>query len=192
MSAPDPVDVLMAEHRLILQALEALDGFADRVAHGEDADPDDLLAFVTFAREYVDARHHGKEEDLLFPAMAEEGLPIRDLPELVDEHERGRAATAELARLAEGPLTGDARAELQRAVEAYTSRLRSHILREDGGVFVVAATRLPERVREVLAEQFVDFDEARDDGPAEELAHRLVERYTSCGDCQCGGHATFS
>lgn len=184
------VDTLMAEHRLILRVLEALDGFADWVAHGDDVEPDDLEAFVRFAREYVDAKHHGKEEDLLVAAMAEEGLPLD--PDLLDEHEAGRRATAELAAFAErGAVSGPERARFRGVVEGYTSMLRRHILREDGGLFVVAATRLPERVLEVLADQAAGFDEDRDDAPIEELGHRLFERYVGCGDCGCGGHPTF-
>lgn len=72
----DPFATLNDEHRLIERVISALLSYASRIDHG--ADPADLGRFVgSLISGFADARHHGKEEDILFEAMIAAGFPTR-------------------------------------------------------------------------------------------------------------------
>ncbi|HRE89908.1 MAG TPA: hemerythrin domain-containing protein, partial [Myxococcota bacterium] len=73
----DPIALLMAEHRLFERLLDALDRWADQLATADDttALTRDLEHFTTLLADFVDAHHHGKEEDILFAAMIDAGFP---------------------------------------------------------------------------------------------------------------------
>ena len=75
----DAIDLLMDEHQLILHSLDALEAFTVEMAQGGD-DREELSRFVRFIREFADARHHGKEEDILFRAMVAAGFPATAVP----------------------------------------------------------------------------------------------------------------
>ena len=70
----EAIETLMAEHQQILGAIGALEVYAGEVRRG-GGDAAELGRFVTFIREFADAHHHAKEEDMLFAAMVEAGFP---------------------------------------------------------------------------------------------------------------------
>ncbi len=140
------IDTLMQEHQLILHACDALDAFADEVSGG-GGDKAELGRFVRFIREFADARHHGKEEDILFLAMVAAGFPREGGPVAVMlmDHETGRAHTGILAAKAEqaGPWTEQDRAAVVGAARGYADLLRGHIRKEDMSLYPMARMRLP-------------------------------------------------
>jgi len=141
----DAIALLMEEHRLILDTLDALDAFADAVANGGES-REELERFVRFIREYADARHHGKEEDILFEAMEQAGLPREGGPIAVMllEHEAGRGYVARLATKAAqaGEWSPSDRAEVVEAARGYAALLRQHIAKENAILYPLARMRL--------------------------------------------------
>jgi hemerythrin-like domain-containing protein len=88
-----PTDMLRDEHALILRALKSLEAAVERLAADQSLPGgwwDDMLAWL---RTFADRHHHGKEEDVLFPAMIKAGVPSRGGPidVMLDEHADGRA-----------------------------------------------------------------------------------------------------
>jgi len=167
----DAIELLMQEHRTIEQVLEALTGFADEVARSGRSDPQELGRFVDFLREFADARHHAKEEQILFRAMVEAGFPSEGGPiaVMLHEHGLGRAHVAALAGLARQATAWSA-ADLARLVEVahgYATLLRAHIQKEDGILYPMAERRLPEaalaRVNEAC--QLLEAARATSAGP---------------------------
>ena len=100
----DAIETLMSEHRTIEEVLDALEGFAEGVRRKGTTERDELRGFVTFLREFADAHHHAKEEDILFRTMVEHGFPRDGGPILVmlHEHDQGRALIAAMAAKLEG------------------------------------------------------------------------------------------
>ncbi len=151
--------VLREEHRRILEVLEALERTLDAAPDGA-WDRGFVSDCIAFFRLFADACHHGKEEDVLFPALAEAGMPADRGPiaVMLREHEEGRALVARMAdayartedgpahaRTQDGPAHdprgregGDPRRELERAAREYIALLRGHILKEDGILFEMA------------------------------------------------------
>jgi hemerythrin-like domain-containing protein len=141
----EAIETLMAEHQLILRACSALVAFAEEVRRG-GGDAAELARFVTFIREFADAHHHYKEEDLLFVAMVEAGFP-RDagpIGVMLHDHATGRAHVGVLAGLATqaAPWSAADREKLHEAATGYAFLLRAHIQKEDGILYPMAEARL--------------------------------------------------
>ena len=128
---------LRAEHRLILEVAAVL----ERVLDSGTADTDAMTDCVAFFRLFADACHHGKEEDLLFPALEGEGMPTDSGPiaVMLHEHRIGREFVARMA--AALPATDEdegAKSEFAAAGRGYIELIRGHIAKEDGALFEMA------------------------------------------------------
>ena len=141
-----PTQILVAEHELILQALEALGKRLDRM--GDDPTPADrvyLEEAVAFLRGFADKCHHGKEEDLLFKRMGERGFPTQGGPiaVMLSEHQAGRALIggSQRGRPGSGRTPGCGGHPAQRPGREL---LRNHIAKENQVLFPMAdRTRRP-------------------------------------------------
>ena len=72
----DAIETLMNEHRTIERVLDALGAFADETRRARrHRARRSSRGSSTFLREFADAHHHHKEEDVLFEAMIEHGFP---------------------------------------------------------------------------------------------------------------------
>lgn len=130
--------MLRAEHRLILEVAAVLERALD--AGGDDLDA--LEGCVAFFRLFADACHHGKEEDLLFPALQDQGMPGDSGPiaVMLHEHRIGREFVRRMAQALPGVGDGDHAAitEVGEAGRGYIELIRAHIAKEDGILFEMA------------------------------------------------------
>ncbi|HVP07672.1 MAG TPA: hemerythrin domain-containing protein [Candidatus Acidoferrum sp.] len=179
------IEMLMTEHRLILKVLGAMEKYVEAVVSGQPVDRADLEKFVTFIREFADRCHHGKEEDILFASMVEQGYPREQGPVAVmlAEHEQGRQLVGVLKAIAakSGAWTEEEKSQLIRAALGYISLLRSHIHKEDHVLYPAAENHLgPERM-EAMAEEFEVFEQTKSGAGEHErfhaLADELIARY---------------
>ena len=175
----------MQEHRLIEKVLDALDAYANAVTQGATADPADLARFVTFIREFADARHHGKEEDILFAAMAENGFSkdVGPIAVMLQEHALGRAHVSELDAVAHrSSWSEEERRRLSVAADGYTTLLRGHIQKEDNILYPAAAANLPDKALQQVEERCARFEDEHtrsgDGARLEALAQELISKYT--------------
>jgi len=180
----DAIQIMMKEHEQILQVLEALDCFAATV-HDSPAGKLELGHFVTFIREYADARHHGKEEHVLFTAMARNGFPAEQGPVgmMLQEHQEMREFVSVLRELAEqdAPWSSNDEERLSDAARSYTRMLREHIMKENEMLYPMATEHLPPPVQDQIDAECAALDESRasagTDATLEKLASHLVARY---------------
>jgi hemerythrin-like domain-containing protein len=132
---------LRAEHDHILEVAAALATLVDATEAGR-WDVDGFADCVTFVRLFADACHHGKEEDLLFPALEDLGMPHDQGPiaVMLAEHQQGRAYARHMAAALDGARAGDpkARATLRNAAMGYVNLIRAHIAKEDNVLFAMA------------------------------------------------------
>ena len=64
------------DHVHILRLCEVM----ERMAHAGNSDPEHLDRVVSLIRNFADGLHHKKEEELLFPKMAEKGFSTTQGP----------------------------------------------------------------------------------------------------------------
>ncbi|HEX9093595.1 MAG TPA: hemerythrin domain-containing protein [Coriobacteriia bacterium] len=166
---------LRSEHGGVGRMLRIMDAMARRAGAGGRVADADLTRSLEFLRVFVDSCHHGKEEDLLFPAMRAAGLtdvePV--IQQLLAEHELGRAAVRRIAALAESTADGEG-AELAEALVAYTAPLRAHIPLEERSCFDRADSGLPEAVQAELAEGYDRIEIERIGAGRHEGFHALL------------------
>jgi hemerythrin-like domain-containing protein len=177
------IDLLMEEHQLILGAIRALEAFSGAVARGGD-DKAELASFVRFIREFADARHHAKEEDVLFEAMIAAGFPRQAGPVAVMlmDHDTGRGFVGQLAELAgkPGAWTAEDREGVVGASMGYANLLRSHISKEDKILYPMARQRLSAEAMAAVDSTCARFDEEHAQAGEElrRLGQELVSRHT--------------
>jgi hemerythrin-like domain-containing protein len=151
----DTIETLMNEHRVIERVLDGLVGFADEVQRKGSTEKDELGRFVTFLREFADACHHGKEEEILFAAMVEHGFPRDGGPVAVmlHEHDQGRGLVGILRERAgqPGPWSDGDRRELSEVAWGFATLLRQHIHKEDAMLYPMAEQHLPPEAMEEVA-----------------------------------------
>ena len=84
---------LKEEHKAIKLTLSILSNVSQKLESGKKVDQEDLDSILDFIKTFADKCHHGKEEDLLFVAMENVGIP-RDrgpIGVMLKEHEMGRS-----------------------------------------------------------------------------------------------------
>lgn len=90
---------LIAEHDAVLVALQLLEKIATALAAKSDPAPGHLEQLLDFFKGFVDRCHHGKEEEVLFPALERCGVPRQGGPigVMLMEHEAGRGYVKAMA-----------------------------------------------------------------------------------------------
>jgi len=157
-----PTDQLKAEHEKILILLRILEGICARLEVRRDINPLYLGQVINFMKIFVDKFHHGKEEDLLFPAMRKAGVRREPGPigELMIDHIKGRSLARHMNLAAEryGKYDRAAPAQFVESAKSYISLLNEHIRKEDEIYFPMAEKALSERQKKELWESFEELE----------------------------------
>jgi hemerythrin-like domain-containing protein len=177
------IEVLMNEHRLIEQVLGSLETFAAEVEGGLAPQRSLLADYGAFFRDFADACHHGKEEDILFQRMVERGFSRDTGPVAVMlyEHKVGRSHVAVLREAGggSGPLASVETALVLEYATAFIPLLRTHILKEDRILYPMAVRLLTGPEMDAMETDFEAFEALmRADGSYDRL-HGLADRLTA-------------
>ena len=119
------IEELRSDHDKILAELEKL-----------EKDPESFAKeFLEFTESFAEPHHH-KEEEVLFPAMEEKGIPKEDGPigVMLMEHELKREHVKELRKAVEG----DEKDKIKEHALAIVSLLRDHINKENNILYPMA------------------------------------------------------
>jgi hemerythrin-like domain-containing protein len=176
-----PIDELKMEHQAVKMTLRVLEALCRRMEQpGESIDVQDLDQLLEFFSVFVDRCHHGKEEELLFPALeamgvAREGGPIGVM---LQEHERGREYVRRMnARLAEyraGGVSGGS-GFVQEAL-GYSALLEQHIDKEDNVLFPLAEKKLSAAQQAELSSGFEKIEVEKIGAGRHEEFHKMLDR----------------
>lgn len=160
MASENPVHMLIHEHKYILQVVNSTAVLDACLEKGEPIDVEMVRRIVHFMREFADKCHHGKEEQLLFPAMEKKGVPETGCPlgGLMAEHKKGRSLVAALDEAAGIYAAGSAEgaSKIREAMRGIRELYPNHIWKEDAMVFPMAEKLF---TVEELAQMKADFDQ---------------------------------
>jgi len=175
------IDMLTAEHEVILQVVDGLGNLAKTLRTGKAVEPAVLREAVAFMKEFADCCHHAKEEDLLFPAFVKHGVPDHGCPidALLRDHKEGRRLVADLAAATDAYADGDSEAaeRIATAIDGIAKLYPEHIWKEDEMVFPMARRLLSSEERARLFKQFEEV-EARNPPGTHQRFHRFADQLT--------------
>jgi hemerythrin-like domain-containing protein len=175
----EATDILVAEHRIIERVLSALEKQARRLQAGSPVRPGFFQDAAAFFRNFADGCHHRKEEESLFPMMADVGLSNQTGPVaiMLAEHEQGRVYNRAMEKAARALAGGEpsARDDLVRNALEYAAMLRQHIRRENDFLFPMAARMIPPERRKELTEAFQRIEREEIGAGVHEKYHRLAD-----------------
>jgi hemerythrin-like domain-containing protein len=173
-------EVLRQEHEEILHILEAADQLAAQFEANGSPPPQQLSDLLEFFQLFADRCHHGKEEELLFPALEKKGMPRNAGPTaaLRFEHEEARSLIRQMQEAGKAHAAGDsaARRRWAAAARAYSDLLRQHIRKENEILFVMAERLLSDAEQQQLASAFVTLEWERMRGGTHERLQSQMNR----------------
>lgn len=171
-----PTEILSAEHRVIEQVLDCLEKMAIQALELGTLDFVNARDAVRFLKTFADRCHHGKEEDRLFPLLAQRGIPaqVGPIAVMLDEHEVGRGFVRGMASALEA--TGEVGVRrFAAAARSFVELLRAHIAKEDNILFPMGEACLSDLDRARLLESF-------DQAESEEIGAGIHEEMIQIAD----------
>lgn len=175
-----PTAILRQEHEAVTRMLEAAEQAATKLEQKQEVRPELLQGIGEFFALFVDKCHHGKEEELLFPALAKKGMPVDGGPigVMLREHEEGRGLALQMREAAKSYAKGNtaAGAAWASAARTYAHLLKAHIFKENNMLFPMAEGILTWAEEEALATEFQQLEvEKMGRGTHEQLHARMAE-----------------
>ena len=175
-----PIKDLKMEHDAVQLTLRILDKICQKIEQsGEIIDLQHIDQLLEVFKVFVDKCHHGKEEELLFPALenvgvSREGGPIEVL---LHEHQQGREyvqnMNAALVQYKKGDRTADD--EFVRNAKGYINLLNQHIDKENSVLFPLAETHLSEQEQAKLWEGFELIETQKIGAGKHDEFHEMLE-----------------
>ena len=174
------IEQLKKEHEAIERMLKILEAVLKRLEAGEKTEPEHLSEIVDFFRVFADRCHHGKEEEIFFPALEQAGIPKEGGPigVMLQEHDQMRAYMSGLAEAVIRHQAGkpEAREEIVKHASAYAAMLRKHIEKENQVLFKMAEIHLSPEEEKELAERFELMESEKLGVGTHAMLHGVLER----------------
>jgi hemerythrin-like domain-containing protein len=164
MNTPmQPIEHLVEEHLIIAKAVSVTQEFRAEIQSGAHIRPKRYWLLIDFWSTFADIVHHGKEEQVLFPAIEQHGGTSEfgdTIEQLVEEHMQLLGYISDLRRSAKPAFTGDkaARDRVIKCLDEYVKLTAPHIQLEDTELFPAAATVFSEKEMARLAKEFKAMD----------------------------------
>jgi len=170
-----PAEQLKEEHEGISLMLRILEKVCAKMEAKEKVDLGHLERISQFFKIFVDQCHHGKEEDLLFPAIIPMEQKLIGL--LLGEHSQGRsyvrAMGQELTRMKK--LEGLTWVGYAANAQKYIAIMTQHIQKEDNVLFPMFDRLLGKKKQMELVEGFEDLERKKIGEGIHEEFHKLLD-----------------
>ncbi|MDR3553766.1 MAG: hemerythrin domain-containing protein [Syntrophobacteraceae bacterium] len=169
---------LRAEHEGILTMLQVLERISQQMSSGKPANLGHLEQIIEFLQVFADKCHHGKEEDILFPALEKAGIPREGGPigVMLSDHSRGRNYIRAMREaLEELKKTEGGTDEFVRAARGYIELLRGHIEKENNVLFVMGERNLSQEEQTRLFDQFEKMEQEKIGTGKHEAFHKMID-----------------
>jgi len=157
---------LKNDHESIKITLQIMTNISNRIRTENKVDIDHIEKIIDFVRIFADKSHHGKEEEILFPAMEREGVPNDGGPigMMLRDHTEGRSYIAGIvSSLEQYKNTSDQTSlnGIATYMDNYAELLSQHIEKENHVLFMIADSVLTEKQQDELYKEFVRIEEER-------------------------------
>ena len=132
--------VLSDEHQNILKVIDSVLAECASIESGKAVDNEYFNNVVYFIRNYADAFHHAKEEDILFKELLNnlENMHCNPIPVMFYEHDEGRQYVSGMVVA----LKNNEKELLIENARGYCYLLENHIYKEDNILYPMAEEAL--------------------------------------------------
>ncbi len=153
---------LKDEHEGIKLMLSIMEKIAADLGNGKELNISHYKKIVDFLKVFADKCHHGKEEEILFPAMVDHGIPNAGGPigAMLYEHEQGRGFIKEMSEALLEYENGnkDSVKNIISGSTNYANLLRDHIEKENNILFMMADQVLTEPEQSKIFDEFDELE----------------------------------
>ncbi len=139
-----PTAHLRKDHDLIEKVISAMQITVGLLKDGKKVPESILLPTIDFAKNFTNVCHHSKEEETLFPALGQMGMPTNMGPirMMIMEHETTKKITEKIEEFAKTYLDAGDPSNLIECIELYIEHVKAHLWKENNRLFMMADARL--------------------------------------------------
>jgi hemerythrin-like domain-containing protein len=170
---------LKDEHEGIKTMLSVMEKISDTIEKGMDLNIDHFSGIIEFLKGFADKCHHGKEEDILFPAMVNNGVPEKGGPiaVMLMEHQMGREYIKSMSEGLDSYRNGNKAAikDMISFAMQYVDLLRNHIEKENNILFMMADWVINETEQSAIYEAFEKLEIEKIGSGKHEEYHQLLK-----------------
>jgi hemerythrin-like domain-containing protein len=169
---------LKDEHEGVKIMLGILEQVCKQLESKGSLNKEHFESILEFLKVFVDTCHHGKEEELLFPALEAVGVPKEGpIATALHQHELGRNHVKAMSNAFSAFATGDGSSsqDIVQNAQDYISLLKDHMEMENSVLFVAADNRLSEQEHNELFEGFEKIEVDRIGVGKHEEFHGLLK-----------------
>ena len=172
---------LRRDHELIEKVIKAMDATVQLLSNGKQIPESILLPVIDFSKNFTDVCHHSKEENALFPALEQAGMPrnMGPIAMMLIDHERSREIGKQMEESSKEYLDSGNATNLINDMKQYTEHITEHLWKENNKLFLMAEARL-QYVSEKVDSQLNSIEESKlkETGKTREHYEKLVENLT--------------
>ena len=135
---------LRRDHELIEKVIKAMESTIQLLNDGKQIPESILLPVIDFSKNFTDVCHHSKEENSLFPALEQAGMPrnMGPIAIMLMDHERSREIGKEMENSAKNYISSGDSTKLINDMQQYVEHITEHLWKENNKLFMMAEARL--------------------------------------------------
>lgn len=173
------LQMLYDEHDIITRAIKIARNARRLIGQDNEKYEHVITSLILFFRQYADQYHHYKEEQILFPEMANRNELLSEgiIREMFDNHEDFRGMIAGI----ESALQQKDHNKAATLLDNYTSALLDHIAVENEELFQTAYSLFSDQELESIYFRFEDIDREIGNGKKDDLVKALDRAETELG-----------
>ena len=169
---------LRRDHDLIEKVIKAMESTIQLLNDGKQIPESILLPVIDFSKNFTDVCHHSKEENSLFPALEQAGMPrnMGPIAMMLIDHERSREIGKEMENSAKDYISSGNSAKLISDMQQYVEHITEHLWKENNKLFMMAEARL-QYVAKKVDKELNDIEELKlkETGKTREHYKQLAE-----------------
>jgi hemerythrin-like domain-containing protein len=170
---------LKEEHQGIKIVFRILEKICENLKADGSISTEHFEGILEFLKVFVDRCHHGKEEDLLFPAMEQVGIPRQGpIGVMLAEHAMGRKFVKAICDAYSEYKAGKASASagLIENAKGYIFLMLAHIDKEDNVLYPMGDSLFSKETQEALYEGFEKIEIERIGIGKHEAFHGMIDK----------------
>ena len=146
-----PTESLRKDHALIEKMINALQTISSLLSNGKQIPESILNQAVDFSINFTNTCHHGKEEESLFPALENKGMPREGGPiaRMLYQHQITKNLAESIIKSTKNYVSYGDYKELVKDIDNYVQHVSLHLSKENQRLFAMADIILKDQENQV-------------------------------------------